>query len=271
MIAHQVRLFLVALQFYTRVPVAGRLGAWVGWQPEWIAHCTRYLPLVGMLVGLAISVVYVAAALVFPHGVAVLLALAAGMLLTGAFHEDGFADFCDGFGSWSGRERTLEIMQDSRVGAFGAIGLVMLMLLKIETLASIDPSWIAVSLISAHGFSRGCAVLVMVLLPYARQDDMSKVKPVAQNLRAIDALAGIGFALLALAGGIWLTRAAFVFAVAALAALAGTAVLVRMMRRRIHGYTGDCLGAVQQVAETAFFLGILATLEIAEEIPPDEL
>lgn len=257
----QLRLFLVALQFYSRVPVTGRLARWVGWNPALLGPATRYFPLVGALLALIQGLVFVLASLTLPHPVAVLLAMVVGLMLTGAFHEDGWADFCDAFGGAADRERTLEIMRDSRIGAYGALGVLMLLLLRFETLAHIDSGWIVAALVCAAAFSRGCAVLLMIGLPYAREeDDQAKARPVARELGAIDAVVALALSLLpVLVLMIW-TGDGTPGGLAVALALIGTMVVRRLVRRRLGAYTGDCLGAVQQVAETAFFLGMLIVL-----------
>jgi adenosylcobinamide-GDP ribazoletransferase len=269
--AEQLRLFLVALQFYTRIPVTGRVADWMGWDGARLGRATRYFPLAGIVVALGQALVYMLSSIVLPHPVALLMAIAAGLLLTGAFHEDGWADFCDGFGGQVGRERTLEIMRDSRIGAYGTVGVALLLLLRFETLAHIDADWIAAALVCAAAFSRGCAVLVMISLPYAREEDDARARPVARDVGALDALLGLGFAvapLLMLTA--WTGDAAPATLGLSLALLA-TAAMRRLIRRRLQGYTGDCLGAVQQMAEAAFLLGLLVVLgTVAEEFLPEE-
>jgi adenosylcobinamide-GDP ribazoletransferase len=272
--AEEFRLFLVAIQFYTRIPVTGRLATWMGWDPAWLGRATRYFPLAGVTVALAQSAVYVAASLVLPHPVALLLALAAGLLLTGAFHEDGWADFCDAFGGRVDRTRTLEIMRDSRIGAYGTIGVALLLLIRFETLAHLDTDWIVVSLVCAAAFSRGCAVLVMASLPYAREEADAKAKPVAMNVAAGDLLRALVIAVApTLLLSVWtgdLTPGLIAISFALLA----TAALRRLVRERLGGYTGDCLGAVQQLSEVAFLLGLLVVLgadpPVAEEASIEE-
>jgi adenosylcobinamide-GDP ribazoletransferase len=260
--AEQLKLLLVALQFYTRIPITGRLAAWVGWEPTRLGRATRYFPLAGIVVAVLQSMVYVAASVVMPHPVALLLTLAAGVLLTGAFHEDGWADFCDAFGGHVDRTRTLEILRDSRIGAYGAVGLVLLLLLRFEALAHIDTEWIVAALVCAAALSRGCSVLVMVSLPYARDEDDAKAKPVAESVGALDALLALGVAVAPLVAlSLWTGDTSAATLGVAFALLA-TAVLRRRIRRRLGGYTGDCLGAVQQVAEVAFLLGLLAALAL---------
>jgi len=250
---HQVRLFFIALQFFTRIPIP----AWVGFEAPWLQHASRYFPLVGLLVGVIVALVYGAAAWLWPAPVAVLLSTAAGLYLTGAFHEDGLADMCDGFGGGQTRERVMEIMKDSRIGSYGAVALVITMGLKCTTLALLAPAQAIGALLLAHPLSRLAAVSLIRSASYAR--DAGKAKPMAQEMQAgefviaaactmLPALAlgafhiiswpAIGAALGACALAAWRLRALFV--------------------RRIGGYTGDCLGAVQQLAEVAVYLCVLA-------------
>jgi adenosylcobinamide-GDP ribazoletransferase len=268
--AQQLRLFLVALQFYSRIPVTGRVAAWMGWDAAWLGRATRYFPLVGILVALCQAFVYVAASVVLPHPVSLLLAIAAGLLLTGMFHEDGWADFCDGFGGATDRARTLEIMRDSRIGAYGAIGVGLLLLLRFETLAHVDTDWIVASLVCAAAFSRGCATLVMASLPYAREEDDAKARPVAKGVSPADV--GIATALAiapTLVLSAW-TGDASPGLLGLSFALLVTAAMRRIVRTRIGGYTGDCLGAIQQVAEVAFLLGMLVVLGATADVGFDE-
>ena len=129
----QVALFLTAMQFLTRLPVPAARD----FQPRWLGESLRYFPLVGGLVGLVNVAIWWLASLWFPPTVAVGLMLAASLLVTGAFHEYGFADTCDGLGGGSTRERALAIMKDSRIGAYGAIGLIMLLGLKWSALVAL--------------------------------------------------------------------------------------------------------------------------------------
>lgn len=263
----QLKLFLVALQFYSRIPVTGRIAAWTDWSPARLGRATRWFPLVGVVVALGQSFVYVAASTVLPHPVALLLAIIAGLLLTGAFHEDGWADFCDAFGGHVDRDTTLRILRDSRIGAYGAVGVVALLLMRFETLAHIDTDWIVASLLCAAAFSRGCAVLVMASLPYARDEADAKAKPVAESVGARDALIALVMSIAPLAALAAWTGDTTVGLLGLSFALLSTAAMRRLIRRRLGGYTGDCLGAVQQVAEAAFLLGMLAALAAGIEPP----
>jgi adenosylcobinamide-GDP ribazoletransferase len=176
----QVRLFFIALQFFTRLPIP----AWVGFEASWLQHASRYFPLVGCVVAAVAAAVYFAAALVLPAPVAAVLSTAASIYLTGAFHEDGFADACDGLGGGMTRERALEIMKDSRVGAYGAIGIVCMLAAKLSALAMLPPRVAVGALFLAHPLSRLAAASLIWKLDYVR--DEGKAKPLAQQMTAAE-------------------------------------------------------------------------------------
>jgi adenosylcobinamide-GDP ribazoletransferase len=235
-----------AVRFFTRLPVP----AWVGHSAEMLNHSARYFTLVGLIVGLIGALVFALTSFFFPKTLAVLLAMAATILVTGAFHEDGWADMVDGFGGGWTRERTLEIMKDSRIGSYGAIALVLLLLAKFMALVELDMLLVAPALIAGHALSRLCATSVMHFLDYAR--DEGKAKPLATRI-SLGELAVAGFfGLIAL---VLLPPLSVITGV--LLAAAATAWLTRKFHRRLGGYTGDCLGATQQLAEVAFYLGLL--------------
>jgi adenosylcobinamide-GDP ribazoletransferase len=253
-LVHQLRLFFTALQFFTRLPIP----RWVGFEPDWLHHASRYFPLVGLVVGATAAAVYWAVALVLPPAVAVLLSTAASIYMTGAFHEDGFADACDGLGGGVTRERALEIMKDSRIGAYGAIGILLLLAVKCTALAHLPPLQAEAALIVAHPLSRLMAASLIWRMDYARVE--GKAKPLAQQMSggefAIATLCCVPPLLVGLAGPLhWLN------VVVGLGAMAATAFwFARKCAHRLGGYTGDCLGAVQQLCEAAFYLCVLAVL-----------
>jgi adenosylcobinamide-GDP ribazoletransferase len=252
---HQLRLFFIALQFFTRLPAP----RWVGFAPEWLQHASRYFPAAGIVVGLAAAAAYALAALAWPQPVAVLLSTAFGIYLTGAFHEDGFADACDGLGGGMTAQRALEIMQDSRIGAYGAIGIGMLLALKCVTLSWLPSSAVAAALLLAHPASRLASAALIWRLSYVRGE--GRAKPLAQHMSGAEfGIAAFSAALPAAALG-WsgrLSWGAIAFAIAAAASVAWW--MARLLVRRIGGYTGDCLGAVQQLSEAAIYLGLLAAV-----------
>lgn len=251
----QVRLFFVALQFFTRLPVPG----WVGFEASWLQHASRYFPLVGCVVAAIAAAVYFAAALVLPAPVAAVLSTAVSIYATGAFHEDGFADTCDGLGGGMTRERALEIMKDSRVGAYGAIGIVCMLATKLSAMSLLPPHQAVSALFLAHPLSRAAACSLIWKLEYVRAE--GKSKPLAHRMTNAEfAIAGVTSLLpvaVLLAVG-WVSTAAVLGSM--LAAMLAALWLGWKFVRRLGGYTGDCLGAVQQVAEALVYVAVLATL-----------
>jgi adenosylcobinamide-GDP ribazoletransferase len=252
----QIRLFFIALQFFTRLPIP----RWVGFEPHWLQHASRYFPAVGIVVGGVAAATYALAAWAWPHVVAVLLSTIAGIYLTGAFHEDGFADACDGLGGGMTRQRVLEIMTDSRIGAYGAIGIILILALKCAALSCLPPQTVVAALLVAHPLSRLAASALIWQLDYAKSE--GKAKPLAHrmsNLEFVIALltAALPMALLVAIG--WLSWQAVAAGIAAV--ILAAVWLAHKLVRRIGGYTGDCLGAVQQLTEVAFYLALLAMMD----------
>ena len=255
----QLRLFLTAVQYFTRIPVP----AWVGHTAQQLDQSARYFPLVGMGVGAIAATVLCVSAWVLPLTLAVVLSMLTGILITGAFHEDGLSDFVDGMGGGYTREKILAIMKDSHVGAYGVIAIVLALLIKFQILLVLTHRhslvFVAAALISAHGISRLMAVSIMLTQQYVRADDTARAKPVAQDLSrtsfAIAVITGLAaLALLLLSGG---SIANITIALAC--SLLLRMYLAKLMQQKLGGYTGDCLGAVQQVTEIGFYLGLLAT------------
>jgi adenosylcobinamide-GDP ribazoletransferase len=249
----ELRYFFTALGYFTRVPVP----RWVGYEPHYLNAAARYFPLVGVLIGGLSAVVYLAALRVFPAGVAVLLSMAASLLVTGAFHEDGLADCVDAFGGAYTREDVLRIMHDSRIGAFGAIALVIALALKWQTLAALPPMRAASLMIAAHAASRTCAISYLATLDYVRAE--GKAKPVAQRLSAGAFMCAAIFGLpwLLWPNGLAAPDWRFAGSVAVVLLVLRVA-MGRYFVRRIGGYTGDCLGFAQQVFELSIYLVGLA-------------
>ncbi len=249
-----LRLLLLAVQFYTRLPVP----AWVGYSDELLNKATVYFPLVGWLVGGVAAAIFAGANLLFRNAdMALLLSMVASILLTGAFHEDGFADVCDGFGGGWTATKILEIMKDSRLGTYGAAGLGMLLAGKFLALCGLPAGAVAPALLVAHPLSRATALTCIFSHRYARANEDSKAKPVAKKMGLGELTAGLALgALPLLAYAAWLHRPAVLLVLLPLAAV--KTALARYFQRWIGGYTGDCLGAIQQVAEVNCYLFLLA-------------
>ncbi len=275
--AQFLRHYLLSLQFFTRVPVTGRLADWVGFSPAMLRASAAHLPGVGWLVGGVVAVcTWLLLALLpaspFTPLVAAVLGTVLSVLMTGAFHEDGLADVADGLGGTQSRERALEIMKDSRVGAFGAIAVVLALLAKVSLLAllgSLHGAVLCVALFAGHVVSRFWPLLTIRLLPHVGDVAGSKSKPLADQISLGSLCAAVLWCFSALALVIT-AQAAMVLivpipAVQGLALCLGAGVLasglawlgmLRWFARRLQGFTGDCLGATQQVCEVAFYLGL---------------
>jgi len=251
---YHLRLLLLAVQFYTRLPVP----AWAGYSDELLNKATIYFPLVGWLVGSVAAGVFAGASFLFRNAeVALLLSMVASILLTGAFHEDGFADVCDGFGGGWTQDKILAIMKDSRLGTYGATGLGLLLAGKFLVLRGLPPAAVTPALLLAHPLSRATALTCIFSHRYARANEDSKAKPVAKKMSAAELATGLLLgALPLLAYAAWLHRPVLLLVLLPLAVV--KTILARYFQRWIGGYTGDCLGAIQQAAEVSIYLFLLA-------------
>jgi len=239
-------LFFTALAFLTRIPIPSS----TPYSPERMNGSARYFPAVGIVIGGVAAAVYGIALQWWPAAIALALSMIASIYLTGAFHEDGLADSCDAFGGGWSREQELSIMKDSRIGTYAAVGLIGVLATKFLALHAIaEPAKIMAALVIGHSWSRLLAISYLHDHVYVRFDDASKIKPMATQLSRNDLLiAGLSAApLIALAP---LSKIFFI----ALALLAWRWWFGRFMQRRIGGYTGDCLGCAQQVAEVLIYL-----------------
>ncbi len=245
---NELKIFLTALSFYTRVPVRNI----DGWSETLLNKSTRYFPFMGIIVGGVAAMAFVVFNLYLPVSIAVLISMVFTILFTGAFHEDGFADFCDGFGGAYTPERILEIMKDSRIGTYGSIGLLAMLGLKFMTLTHIDANRIPLILIAGHAVSRIFPVLLIYTSEYVRLDAGSKSKPVGKA----DSVFSLLFAVIT--GGATLYFLTWQEIVIGLVILISLAFLFRKyIIRKLGGYTGDVLGALQQLCEVFFYLLIL--------------
>jgi adenosylcobinamide-GDP ribazoletransferase len=252
---HEARLFFTTLQFFTRAPIP----RWVGFQPEWLGHTARYFPAVGIAVGAVAAIVYVVCSWFFPQLVAVLLSTLAGIVFTGALHEDGLTDAADGFGGGRTPERTLEIMIDSRVGSFGVIAIVLVLALKGAALSYLPILSVVGALLIGHSLSRLAATAMMWRLRYAKTE--GKAMPLVQQMSTRDfAKASLPVVFVMLVAAAFTPISFVAIAVILLAVAVVTLWLAQTFDRRLGGYTGDCLGATQQLTELVCYLALLAAL-----------
>ena len=238
-----------AFIFFTRLPF------WRLHQPskESYNSVVEYWPLTGWLTGGAMAATLYFGSLVLPYAVAILLAIAVRLLITGALHEDGLADFLDGFGGGgSDRERILTIMKDSHIGTYGVIGLICYELLLFAALFAMPPALAALTILAADPYAKMVTSQLIIMMPYARNIEESKARTV---YRKISVKAGIGLAiqgLLPMAAYIWYTglRWDLIIFLPALVMY----FLFLLIWRKIHGYTGDCCGAVCLLVELSVYL-----------------
>lgn len=261
-ISYEYRLLLVAIQFLTRLPVP----PFAYYNPQWLHQSSRHFPAVGLLVGLLCAGVFWLGSILFTPLVAAVISTVFGIRLTGGFHEDGLADSCDGLGGGLTRERTLTIMKDSRLGTYGVLGLVSALLLKVTLLASMPLSVAIIALIIGHTASRLLCISLLALLPYGGEIEHAKAKPMAQQLTPLQGVLSGGWLILAgvlvtiifpntmhqIGLGQWLLTL--------LLALISTDYMRRLLYRRLEGYTGDGLGATQQVSEVTIYIGLAASM-----------
>lgn len=256
----QIHIFFTALMFYTRIPCPKNIDH----NPDYLNKASRYFPLIGWIVGGVSFAVYYLSAVLFTPEIAVILSIIAGILITGAFHEDGFADVCDGFGGGWTKEKILLIMKDSAIGAYGAIGVVLLFLLKFQAVLNAlftlkngnEDSIIYIFLlfISAHSVSRLSAISIVFTREYSREDASSKSKPIAKNFSWKEVIGALFFGLLPL---LVLSFFQWQLLLVLVPIFVTRFFLSRYFQKWIDGYTGDCLGATQQVCEVIFYLSII--------------
>ncbi|MCW3462045.1 adenosylcobinamide-GDP ribazoletransferase [Chitinophaga nivalis] len=245
----QWQLVLTAMMFYTRLPVTVS----TPYSPELLNRATRYLPLIGWIVAAFMAGILYLFGVIAPHSISILMSIIVGIWITGAFHEDGFADMCDGFGGGWTKEKILEIMKDSRIGTYGMTGLLLLLALKFLSLQALPLSVAILAVVAAQPLSRFVALTVIYTHRYVRENEDSKAKPVSKGIGVQDLLIAAIWGLLPFIGVvIYLQHYMLLFTLLAL--LPARWYLVHLMQKWIGGYTGDCLGAVQQVAETVIYL-----------------
>jgi len=258
------KIFLNAVMFLTRI----RVPASIDHSPEYLQKAPRYFPLIGWIVGGLSLLAFLVFNKFFSENIALLASMITGILTTGAFHEDGFADVCDGFGGGWNKDKILLIMKDSRLGTFGVIGLIAILAAKfmlLKELPKFTPATLNNTLnvilnyrifigimLTAHSLSRFMAVSVIQQYPYVALDDTSKSKPVTATRLSLPSLfMAAFFGLLPMV----LLPAPFIFTL--IPVVAARFWLAAYFNKWIGGYTGDCLGATQQVTEIVFYLSCI--------------
>lgn len=243
-----------ALIFFTRLPF------WRIYQPpkESYRAVVEYWPLVGWLTGVVMAAVLFFGSYVLPYGVAVLLAIAVRVLMTGALHEDGLCDFFDGMGGGTSRERILAIMKDSRIGTYGVLGVLFYVLLLYLTLVSMPVPIAAFVILVADPYAKMLSAQVIQMMPYARTEEDSKAKNV---YRRMSVRAGIilfiqGF--LPMAVFLWNFKDCINWQVIVFGPCLAMYFLYLLIWRKLRGYTGDCCGALFLLIELGVYICILS-------------
>ena len=248
----QYYLLLLALSFFTRVPV--NLPNVV--KPEMLHKASRYFALIGLFIGVVTALMLILLSSFLPISLAVLISMACGLLLTGAFHEDGWADVWDGFGGGWTVEQKLNIMKDSRLGTYGAAGLFFILMIKYQSLVLLSTYnenpvlALSLALVLAHTLSRTVSTSLIFSMSYVSEDAQSKVKPLAQHLSLN------GLLILLITSGVVMF---FILPVLHCLVMIVCLWMIRFLliiwfNRQLGGFTGDCLGAAQQLLEVAVYI-----------------
>lgn len=262
-----VRGVLAALSFFTRLPFWKLMNI----DKEYYERVVPLWPLVGYLTGGAMAL-FAWLTFSLPVYTSVILCLIIRVLITGALHEDGFADFCDGFGGGTSRQRTLEIMKDSHIGTYGVLGLILYFLLQVTTIGSImstldNPLAIAAVIITADVFCKWISSTIIYFLPYARKEEEAKNKLIYKKVKWSEKIISLIIGILPLTLTITITLTSTITLTTTIAAIIAstasilTAVyLFHLMHKKIQGYTGDCCGATFIITEAIFYLVFLCAI-----------
>ncbi|GAA3584007.1 adenosylcobinamide-GDP ribazoletransferase [Snuella lapsa] len=245
----ELQIFLTAIMFFTRIPCP----KWVNHDKTYLEKSARYFSLVGVIVGSLGALIFYLASFIFSTEVALILSMVTTIYITGAFHEDGLADVCDGLGGGWTKEKILLIMKDSRLGTYGAIGIVLILAIKFAALREVPSNYIPLVIIAGHSISRFIATTLIYTHPYVRDTGDSKAKPAAKNITPqilmVSAIFGIA--------PLFLFKSPIIF-IALIPAYFSKIYLGIKFKKWLGGHTGDCAGAVQQLSEVVFYLSIIA-------------
>jgi len=246
LIRNQYELFLIAVGFLTRIPIPKK----TDFSEQKLNHASRYFPAVGWLVGIFTAGLFSTFEIAFSKTIAVIFSLLFAILLTGAFHEDGLIDTADGLGGGWSKDQKLEIMKDSRIGTYGAIAIWFSLSLRLIFLTEIDNTFLA--FLIAHPLSRSTATGFLYFSSYVRSDNTSKAKPLAQKQNKMDFLVsqttGISTLILINSHALLLLGSLIAFGI----------FWGWFLKKQLGGFTGDTLGATQQLSEILIYIIISA-------------
>ncbi len=249
MLKKEINLLRLAFQFYSRIPMGK-----TEYSEENLTKAFRYFPLVGAVVGAAGGLIVYLASFLFPISVGVIFGMIVMVITTGGLHEDGLADFFDGFGGGQTKERILAIMKDSMIGTYGVISLVLLFLLKFTLYTSIDTFEIVSVIVAAHTSSRFMSIVMINTSTYARKENSKSMHTSHKNDWQTILIA---FMIAVLP---------FFFLPWQIDMVAITAYILiylgikKFIERKIGGFTGDVLGALQQFCEVVFYIAYVGLI-----------
>ncbi len=250
----QITLFFYALSYFTRLPIPSA----VVFDNKEFHKANAYFPIIGAINALVMVILFLFCQFLFSVPISILITLIGSVLLTGALHEDGFADCCDGLGGGYEVTQRLKIMKDSQIGSYGGIALVLLFLLKytlLVELAQVEFTYLIIALFSAHILSRYACLFLMQTMPYVRLQGEGKVQVLSTKLNRPYLI----FSFVPVLPVIFShsTANALLLVVTGMGI---TLSLRHLLMKNIEGYTGDCLGFTQQIVEIAIFLLLVASL-----------
>ena len=242
-----------ALIFFTRLPF------WRIYQPPKDSYkaVVEYWPIVGWLTGGLMAATLYFGSMVMPYNMAIICAILIRVLVTGALHEDGLTDFIDGFGGGgTDRQRILDIMKDSRIGTYGVLGIIFYELLLFFAISSLPPKLAAITIFAADPYAKMIAGQIIQMMPYARTEEQSKAKNI---YRRMNIHAGISLAvqgLLPLGLFFYVTRGIVEWNMVVFIPCVVMYFLYLLIWKRLHGYTGDCCGALFLLIELSVYLTV---------------
>lgn len=246
--------FLAALMFFTRLPFHRIRQV----PAESFRHVTGWWSVTGWLTGGVSALTFWLLFQVTSASIAIVMALLARVLLMGALHEDGLADFLDGFGGGTDKDSTLRIMKDSHIGTYGVIGLILYFLLSYVILANIRPDYVPLIILSSDVFSKCISSHIVWFLPYARPEQESKNRTVYTHPTAVEealtVISGIGALAIIVLTDIPFIANYLNLSLVVIVTITVALLLMLLFRKKIGGYTGDCCGAMALITELSFRL-----------------
>ncbi len=249
---------LAAFIFFTRLPF---------WRianvpKEYYERVVPLWSMTGWLTGCVMAGIFCITSLFLPTSISIIAAIISRIFITGALHEDGYADFCDGFGGGTSRERVLEIMKDSHIGSYGVIGLTVYYILIFSLISNLPTHIIPYAFISADAYSKFLCSNIINFLPYARKENEAKNKIIYNRMTVLDKLISAFFGL----SPFFLFMRNFSLLIPMTVSAFSAIVLFKMMRKKIQGYTGDCCGAAFVISEAVFYIALVAVCQSSKEI-----